>query len=146
MPTRHRRMALKALAISAPAIWVKPVVTTAVLPAHANLSFLEGLECTQQGSIIVASNEGAPCDSTVGINEDLQATFELVPDASDVPMAGIVLCNGEIIETNLFNSDEGLGTNLNPAQNGCTSGSITIRLYRLDNGCFAECSWNISAN
>ena len=144
MKNRIRRHSLKALALAAPAIWVKPIVNSAVLPVHAAISGLEGLECTQPGSIFVESNEGPACGETVGSGQDLEALFALNPEAPDVPMAGVVLCNGEAIDINFFSSDQGLGTNLNPAELGCTSGTIAIRLYRLDTECFAECSWTVS--
>ena len=62
MNKNNRRKALKALAVTAPAVWAKPVVDTVVLPAHGAMTG----ECVQlfDGQYTFVNGQTLPCGTS----------------------------------------------------------------------------------
>ena len=101
MNNKLRRNVLKGLAVGTPAVWVKPIVDTAVLPAHA-----------QSSAICVAGSINSTTDATEGVVVlfDGESTCSLVlvsgPDGGDSGNADeMLLIDNDLTDDNAESFD-----------------------------------------
>ena len=136
MKTQKRRNALKLLAVGAPVVWAKPIVSSVILPVHAETSPNCGPATLSVGIEPPIPDEGGFTTFTYRVTNQSESTFTVTNQVFSAPLGVTGQFNGDLRRTYAPGDTETLTATGNLAS--CEDGSVDLR-FRLEFEGFGEC-------
>ena len=118
MTDKNRRKGLKALAVTAPAVWAKPVVDSVLLPAHASTSGAGCVEFEPGNFADFQGGNALPIFSPNYINSECSQTNGVIGNALVYAPQGdsqaLSLCQSNFGITEISEEDNDVWNCINP--------------------------------